>query len=177
MKYLPKKGFLIIIHRNSTHILDMSCCHKHHQKKYNNEKTKISIFLHYMYVDILFPLTKAIPIMYVTTYYQTLKTWIGHNAMRYHKITRYHKRYHTLSLSFTWIGHNATCYHNFNELPHALPYIFSQCTMVWGYLQGCLFGAIYKKYINKFEKMMVTNTLQVAQNQGNLRENIPSGVW
>ena len=48
-----------------------------------------------MYVDILFPLTKAIPIMYVTTYYQTLKTWIGHNA------TRYHKRYRTLSLSFT----------------------------------------------------------------------------
>ena len=104
MKYLPKKVFLIIIHRNSTHILDMSCCHKHQQKKYNNEKTKICIFLHYMYVDILFPLTKAIPIMYerVTTYYQTLKTWIGHNATRYHKI---------------------------NALPQALPYTFSQLYM------------------------------------------------
>ena len=39
-----------------------------------------------MYVDILFPLTKAIPIKFecATTYYQTLKTWIGHNATRYH---------------------------------------------------------------------------------------------
>ena len=57
-----------------------------------------------MYVDVFFPLTKAIPIMFeqVTTYYQTLQTWIGHDA---------------------------TCYHNFNALPyalpHALPYIFS----------------------------------------------------
>ena len=38
----------------------------------------------------------------VTTYYQTLKTWIDHNATRYH---------------------------NFNALPHALPYIFSQFNM------------------------------------------------
>ena len=40
-----------------------------------------------MYVDILFALIKAIPIMFegVTTYYQTLKTWIGHNATRHHK--------------------------------------------------------------------------------------------
>ena len=52
-----------------------------------------------MYVDILFPLTKAIPIKFecVTTDYQTLKTWIGHNATRYH---------------------------NFNVLPHTLLYIF-----------------------------------------------------
>ena len=61
-----------------------------------------------MYVDILFPLTKGTPIMSerVATYYQTLKTWIGHNAMRYHK---------------------------FNALPHALQhalsYIFSQFNM------------------------------------------------
>ena len=42
----------------------------------------------------------------INTYYHTLKTWIGHNAMRYHK---------------------------FNALPHALPYyILSQCSMVWG---------------------------------------------
>ena len=38
----------------------------------------------------------------VTTYYQTLKTWIGHNATRYHKI---------------------------NALPQALPYTFSQLDM------------------------------------------------
>ena len=42
------------------------------------------MFIHYMYVDILFPLTKAILIMFehVTKHYQTLQTWIGHNAMR-----------------------------------------------------------------------------------------------
>ena len=36
-----------------------------------------------MYVDILFPLSKAIPIMFerVITHYQTLHTWIGHNAV------------------------------------------------------------------------------------------------
>ena len=63
-----------------------------------------------MYVDILFPLTKAIPIMFerVTAHYQTLQTWIDHNATRYH---------------------------NFNVLPHALSYIFFQFSMVWGYLQ------------------------------------------
>ena len=57
-----------------------------------------------MYVDVLFPPTKAIPIMFerVTKYYQTLQTWIGHNATRYY---------------------------NFNALPHALPYIFSQFNM------------------------------------------------
>ena len=31
--YLPKKVCQIIINRNPTHILDMSCCHKHQQKK------------------------------------------------------------------------------------------------------------------------------------------------
>ena len=53
-----------------------------------------------MYLDILFPLTKAIQIIFelVTTYYQTPKTWISHNATRYHK---------------------------FNALPLELPYIFS----------------------------------------------------
>ena len=66
------------------------------------------MLIHYMYVDVFFPLTKAIPIMFeqVTTHYQTLQTWIGHDA---------------------------TCYHNFNALPyalpHALPYIFSQFNM------------------------------------------------
>ena len=44
-------------------------------------------------------------------------------------------RYRTFSLSLTRVSHDATCYHNFNVLPHALPYILSQCIMVWGYLQ------------------------------------------
>ena len=108
MIYLPKNFCLIIILKKPTHILDMSYCHKHQQQRYHNENSKICIFMHYMYVDILFPLTKATPIMSerVATYYQTLKTWIGHNAMRYHK---------------------------FNALPHtlqhALSYIFSQFNM------------------------------------------------
>ena len=92
MIYLPKKFFRNIIHRNPTHILDMSCCHKHQQERYRNENTKICMFIHYMYVDTLFPLKKVIPITFkcVTTYYQTLQTWIGDNA---------------------------TCYHNFKALP------------------------------------------------------------
>ena len=49
--------------------------------------------------------------------------------------TRHHKCYRAFSLSLTWTGHNATPYHNFNALPHALLYIFSQFSMVWGYLQ------------------------------------------
>ena len=63
------------------------------------------MFIHYNYVDILFPLTKAIPIMSerVTTHYQTLWTWIGYNATRYH--------------NFNALQH---------ALPHALPYIFYQ---------------------------------------------------
>ena len=64
-----------------------------------------------MYVDVFFPLTKAIPIMFehVTTHYQTLQTWIGHDATRYHP--RYHMRYHTFSLGLAWFG--AVC----NALP------------------------------------------------------------
>ena len=61
-----------------------------------------------MYVDVIFPLTKAIPIMFehVTTHYQTLQTWTGHDATRYH--------------NFNALPH---------ALPHALPYIFSQFNM------------------------------------------------
>ena len=90
------------------------------------------MFIHYMYVDILFPLTKAIPVMleHVTKHYQTLQTWRGHNAMRYHNfnalphaLPHAHMRYRTFSLNLKWIGHNAMCYHNFNVLSHMLPYI------------------------------------------------------
>ena len=52
MIYPLKKVCLIIIHRNPTYILDMSCCHKHQQQRYHNETIKICIFPHYMYVDI-----------------------------------------------------------------------------------------------------------------------------
>ena len=51
----------------------MFCCYKHQQQRHDNENTKMCMLIHYMYVDILFPLTKAIPIMFedVTTYYQS----------------------------------------------------------------------------------------------------------
>ena len=60
-----------------THLLDMSCCNKH-QQKYNKENSKTCMLIHYKIVDILFPITKAIPIMFeqVVSHYQTLKTWI-----------------------------------------------------------------------------------------------------
>ena len=128
----------------------------------------------YIHIDILFHLTKVIPIMFerVTTYYQTLKTWIGHNATRYHTFNALpHALSHVLLYIFS---HNAICYHNFN----VLPYISSQCSMVWSYLQRVTtrYRQIYKEiYINIFlKKMMVTlgNALQIAQNQENHRENI-----
>ena len=120
-----------------------------------------------MYVDIFFSLTNAIPIMfeYATTHYQTLQKWIGHDA------TRYHTHYRRFSLSLTWIGHNAKRHHNFNMLLHALPYIFSKFSMVWGYLQRVTIKFI-KKYILIFFYKNDGNALQIAQNQANLRENI-----
>ena len=80
MIYLPKKVYLIIIYTNTTHILDMPRCHQHQQQMYHNEKTKICMFIQYKYVDILFPLTKAIPVMFgrvnthVTCHMNVLKT-------------------------------------------------------------------------------------------------------
>ena len=68
----------------------MSCCHKHQQQRYHNENTKI----YSSYVVHIF--------QRVTTNYQTLQTWIGHDATRYH---------------------------NFYMLPHALACIFSQFNM------------------------------------------------
>ena len=60
----------------------------HQQQRYNNRKTKICMFMHHMYVDILLPPTKAILIMFegITTHYQTLHTFIGYNVMRYHSL-------------------------------------------------------------------------------------------
>ena len=105
------------------------------------------MFIHYMYVDILFPLWKAIPIMCerVTTHYQTLWIWIGHSATRYH--TRYHTLYRTFSLSLTQIGHNPTHYHNLNLLPHVLPYILCKFSMVWG-----LFATVYHALPSNLQK-------------------------
>ena len=63
--------------------------------------------------------------------------------------TRYHMRYRTFSLSLTWLGHNATRYHNFNVLPHAIPYIYTQFSIVWEYLQRVTtrYHEIYEKNV------------------------------
>ena len=67
------------------------------------------LLIHYVCVDTLFPLEKTIPIMFerIITHYQSLQTWIGHNATHYSIL---------------------------NALPlallHALSYIVSQFTMV-----------------------------------------------
>ena len=69
MIYLLKRVCLIIIHTDTTHILDMPCCYHHHQQSYHSENTKIR-----MLIDILLPLKKVIPIMFerVTKHYKTL---------------------------------------------------------------------------------------------------------
>ena len=56
------------------------------------------MLIQYMYVDILFPPSKVIPIVFehVNAYYQILQTRIGNNA------TRYHTRYHTFTVSLVW---------------------------------------------------------------------------
>ena len=68
MIYLPKQMCLIIIHRNTTHIIDISCCHKNQQYRYMK---LLNMYDHtLMYVVIFFSLTKTILIMFelVTTY-------------------------------------------------------------------------------------------------------------
>ena len=74
------------------------------------------MLIHYMYVDIFFPPSKAIPIIFehVNTHYQTLQTWIGYNATHYHNLTHYHMRYHTFFSQFcmvcSYLQRVAECY-------------------------------------------------------------------
>ena len=104
-------------------------------------------------MDILFAISKAILIIFEkhATHYQTLETWIGHNATRYPIL---------------------------NALPHALPYIFSGIFLVLGNLQWVTtrYRQIYKKniYTIFLKKLTVThgNALQIVQNQANLRQNV-----
>ena len=79
------------------------------------------MFIHYMYADIPFPLTKAIPVMFerVITLYQTLQTWIGHYG------TRYHTRCHTFSLSLALFG--AIC----NGLPRVNVKFIKKCILIF----------------------------------------------
>ena len=62
--YLPKKVCLIIIDTNTTHILDMSCCHKHQQRDILMKVLKYVCSYTICMLIYIFPLTKAIPIMF-----------------------------------------------------------------------------------------------------------------
>ena len=78
----------------------------------------------------------------------------------------------------TWLGQNATRYHGLNALPHALPYMFSEICLIFGYLQRVTTRyrqSFLKNSINIFFiNLTVTrgNPLQIAQNQENLRESV-----
>ena len=76
-------------------------------------------------------------------------------------LTRYHMHYciHycTFILSLKWIGHNAIHYHNFNVLPHALRYFFSQFSIVWGYFHNITtrHHQIYDIYIYMYKYIYI----------------------
>ena len=68
----------------------------------------------------------------------------------------------------TWIDPNSTRYLYLNTLPQALPhalsYIFSNFSMVWGYLQCVIIIFIKRMCTNNFFKNMVGNAWQHLAN-------------
>ena len=129
----------------------MSNYHKHQQQRYHHENTKIDMFINYMYVDVLFPLTQAITIMFqcVTIHNQALKTvmqCVVITSARYH--TRYHRSYRTFFLSLTWVGHNALNYHNFNVLPREIPHLFTQFS---------IFGGLFATHTTRYRLFLKKN--------------------
>ena len=78
----------------------------------------------------------------------------------------------------TWIGHNATRYHNLNVLPHALPYIFSEIFLVWGYLQRVTtrYHQFFLKNLNIYLfinfKVTCGNLPLIAQTHSKPRKNV-----
>ena len=109
----------------------------------HNENIKMCMLIQHTYVDILFLLTKVIPVMFERValipklfgHLQAIMQPVTITSTHYH--TRFHTRYRTFSLGLTQIGHNGTHYHNFNALTHALPYIFSRFSMAWWQFVTC----------------------------------------
>ena len=95
----------------------------------------------------------------VATHYNTLQTWIGHNATRYHSFNALPHVWPYISVILTGVG---------NALPHALPYIFSEICLFLDYLQRVTtcYRQFFKKiiHIHFFINLTVTrgNTLQIA---------------
>ena len=121
MIYFPKKVFLIIIHKSTTHILDMSHCQQHQQKSFRNENTKIYMFIFCSLQQKPFQLCLNVSSQITKLYKhgQVMMQCVTITSTHYY--TRYLMRYRTFSPSLTCLGYNAMCYHNMNMLPHALP--------------------------------------------------------
>ena len=114
MIHLPKQVYLINIHRNTTHFLDMLCCHKHQQQSYNNENLKTCIFIRFMYADKRLLLKKPFQ-LYLNVLSYSIKLY-KHGQATIHHITitstHYHMHHSTsyrtffLSLAWFWALYN-----------------------------------------------------------------------
>ena len=96
---------------------------------------------------------------------------------------RLHKDMATFQTLHTFIGHNAMPYHNSNALPHVLPYIFSEiCLVCFGLLatRYQMLPSFLKKDINIYIYIYIyinfTVTLghssQIAPNHPKLKKNV-----
>ena len=65
----PKESVWLSFVETQHNLLGILCCYKPQKQVYDNENTKICIFIRQMYIDILFSLAKAISLMFdcVTT--------------------------------------------------------------------------------------------------------------
>ena len=138
------------------------------------------MFINYMYVDILFPSTKAITIMSKRLPHTTKLYKHGQDIMQRVTITstHYHMRYRTFSLSLTQVRHNSMHYQNFNVLPHTIPYIFTHLSMVLGLFATRYHDLVHKKVLIciSFINVMVARC-KYPQNQAELSENVCCCMW
>ena len=140
------------------------------------------MFINYMYVDILFPPTKAITIMFKRLPYITKFYKHGQDIMERVTITstHYHMRYRTFSLSLTQVRHNSMHYQNFNVLPTQYHTFSLTLAWFWVYLQRVT--TIQFTFLKKvlicisFINFMVTRC-KYPQNQAELSENVCCCMW
>ena len=84
------------------------------------------------------------------------------------------KHYRTFSLSLTWVGYNAMHYHNFNVLPNAIPYNFTQFSMVLR-----LFAKRYHALPSIFLKKILIYIflINLTVTRGNALQIAPKPCW
>ena len=122
MIYLPKQVCLTIIHRDTTYILDMSCCYKHQQQK----KSYLHTLYACWYIGTCYHKNNVLWQGVTLWSIHVCRVWkvaISLSNPNFSQIEHVTKQHQTLK---TWIGYNATRYLNFHPLRHVLPYIFSQ---------------------------------------------------